>query len=320
MKINVCTGYPLSSPRGNTTTALRLEQLLQQAGYEAVAMHTDTPPTADVQISLHALKTSAASTHFVQTNPQSRLFIRLTGTDINGGFDQNPELSRRVMTLAEKLIVSHPACIDRIPAQWHQKVVVVYPSVDIPPLPKIQTPANPFFTCVGHLRPVKNPHLMFASLHQIEAPNVAAVSIGNAYDATDGQQALINARLDPRYHWISGCDRPTAIAWTRASLATINSSISEGGANSVIEAILMGVPVLASKIEGNVGFLGNDYAGYFEAERSDQLAELMRRCLEDPEFLTLIRQQIKGRQHLFQEQREIIELKNLVEHHPGLRD
>ena len=47
----------------------------------------------------------------------------------------------------------------------------------------------------------------------------------------------------------------------------INSSILEGGANAVLEAMTMGVPVLASRIEGNVGLLGNDYPGYFEEGR-----------------------------------------------------
>ena len=74
MKINVCTGYPLDSPRGNTTTAYRIVERLQQAGHQATAMHTDTPPPADAQISLHVLKTAAASAHFAKKN-SGRLFI-----------------------------------------------------------------------------------------------------------------------------------------------------------------------------------------------------------------------------------------------------
>jgi glycosyltransferase involved in cell wall biosynthesis len=312
MRINICTGYPLDSPRGNTTTALRLAQLLEQAGYDATAMHTDTPPDAEVQISLHLLKTSAASTYFKQCQPNGRLIIRLTGTDINGGFEQSPELSEQVVSLAEKLIASHPACIPRIPKKWRDKVVVTYPSIEIPPLPKIDSPNKPTFSCIGHLRPVKNPHLMFDALQKNPELDIAAVSIGNAYDATDGQQALINARKDSRYRWMPGCDRPTAIAWTNASLATINSSISEGGANAVIEAICLGVPVLASRIEGNVGFLGENYAGFFDTNRADQLAELIRRCVEDSSFIRLLKQQLASRRHLFSAEQELASLKQLL--------
>jgi hypothetical protein len=35
----------------------------------------------------------------------------------------------------------------------------------------------------------------------------------------------------------------------------------EGGAHVIMEAICSGVPVLASRIAGNIGMLGEDYAG-----------------------------------------------------------
>ena len=133
MKINVCTGYPLDSPRGNTTTAFRMVERLQQAGHQATAMHTDTPPPADVQISLHVLKTAAASAYFAKNN-SGRLFIFLTGTDMNGGFEQNPKLSEQTIDLAEKLVVAHPACVPQIPDRWQSKTVVIYPSVTLPEL------------------------------------------------------------------------------------------------------------------------------------------------------------------------------------------
>lgn len=311
MKINVCTGYPLDSPRGNTTTAFRIAERLQLAGHQATAMHTDTPPVADAQISLHVLKTAAASAHFA--NHQSgRLFIRLTGTDINGGFATNPALSEQTIALAEKLVVTHPACLPQIPDRWQSKTLVIYPSVTMPELKTISTPTAPLFTCIGHLRPVKAPHLMYAAIQKLPHADLAAASIGNAYDVTDGQQALLNARQDARYQWQAGCDRPTALAWMQASLATVNSSISEGGANSVMEAIQLRVPVLATNIPGNRGFLGDDYQGYFETGRSDQLAELMRRCLADVNFVELLKVQLDQRRPLFSIERESEQLSKLV--------
>jgi len=311
MKINVCTGYPLDSPRGNTTTAFRIVERLQMAGHRAIAMHTDTPPAADAQISLHALKTAAASAYFA-THQSGRLFIRLTGTDINGGFAENPQLSQQTIDLADKLVVTHPACLPQIPDQWQSKTVVIYPSVTMPKLAVISNPTSPLFTCIGHLRPVKDPHLMHCAIQNIRQANLVAASIGNAYDVTDGQQALLNARQDARYHWHAGCDRATALAWMQASLATINSSISEGGANTVMEAIQLRVPVLATDIPGNRGFLGDDYDGYFETGRSDQLANLMRRCLEESDFVEHLKIQLNGQRPLFSIERESEQLSKLV--------
>ena len=311
MKINVCTGYPLHSPRGNTTTAYRIVERLQQAGHQATAMHTDTPPAADAQISLHVLKTAAASAYFAKNN-SGRLFICLTGTDMNGGFEQNPKLSEQTIGLAEKLIVAHPACLPQIPNRWQSKTVVIYPSVTLPELDAIETPALPLFTCIGHLRPIKAPHLMHSAIQKIPQADLIAASLGNAYDVTDGQQALLNARQDGRYRWHAGFDRKTALEWMNASLATINSSLSEGGANTVMEAIQLRVPVLATDIPGNRGFLGDDYEGYFETGRSDQLAELMSRCLEQTDFVERLKSQLDQRRPLFSIERESEQLSKLI--------
>jgi len=63
---------------------------------------------------------------------------------------------------------------------------------------------------------------------------------------------------------VGDCQERKSLALCAKSSLTINSSILEGGANAVLEAMTMGVPVLASRIEGNVGLLGDDYPGYFE--------------------------------------------------------
>jgi glycosyltransferase involved in cell wall biosynthesis len=55
----------------------------------------------------------------------------------------------------------------------------------------------------------------------------------------------------------------------------------EGGAHVIMEAVLSGTPVLASRIPGNVGMLGDDYAGYFEPGDAEGLAQLLRRCRSD---------------------------------------
>jgi len=62
----------------------------------------------------------------------------------------------------------------------------------------------------------------------------------------------------------------------------------EGGANALGEAIVAGLPVLASRISGSIGILGDDYPGYFEAGDTTELARLMVQCETDPEFLAEI--------------------------------
>ena len=88
----------------------------------------------------------------------------------------------------------------------------------------------------------------------------------------------------------------------------------EGGAQVIIEAIQSGTPVLASRISGNVGMLGKDYAGYFELGSAAELAALVRRCAAEPDFLALLQRQCQQRAPLFQPEHERRLVINLVEH------
>ena len=73
----------------------------------------------------------------------------------------------------------------------------------------------------------------------------------------------------------------------------------EGGANVVVEAVRSGVPVLASRIDGNVGLLGGDYDGYFPVGDAAALATLVRRFCADAAFAAHLRAQCAAREPLF---------------------
>jgi glycosyltransferase involved in cell wall biosynthesis len=62
------------------------------------------------------------------------------------------------------------------------------------------------------------------------------------------------------------------------------SSRMEGGANVVCEALRIGVPVLASRISGNLGLLGSGYGGYFPVGDERALARLITRAVNDRSF------------------------------------
>ena len=67
----------------------------------------------------------------------------------------------------------------------------------------------------------------------------------------------------------------------------------------MIEAVRSGVPVLASRIEGNVGLLGAGYDGYFPVGDAAALAALARRFLSDAAFADRLRAQCAAREPLF---------------------
>jgi len=86
----------------------------------------------------------------------------------------------------------------------------------------------------------------------------------------------------------------------------------EGGANALGEAIVMGLPVLASRISGSIGILGCNYPGYFDVGDTAELAGLMLQCETNPEFLSEITRLCSELIPLFDPEREQASWANLI--------
>jgi glycosyltransferase involved in cell wall biosynthesis len=78
----------------------------------------------------------------------------------------------------------------------------------------------------------------------------------------------------------------------------------EGGANVISEAIVAGVPVVSSRIEGSIGLLGADYPGYFPVGDTRRLALLLQRAEQDSSFYEELKRRCRALQPLFQPREE----------------
>jgi glycosyltransferase involved in cell wall biosynthesis len=67
----------------------------------------------------------------------------------------------------------------------------------------------------------------------------------------------------------------------------------------ISEAIVAGTPVIASRIEGNVGLLGEDYPGYFDVGGTRELARLLLRAETDASFLAELKERSQEKATLF---------------------
>lgn len=86
----------------------------------------------------------------------------------------------------------------------------------------------------------------------------------------------------------------------------------------VVEAVCSGTPVLASRIDGNVGLLGADYEGYFPPGDAPALAALLaqaRATQHQPDgLLARLQRQCALRAPAFHPDRERRALQDLVAH------
>src|SRR4029077_6028274 len=117
---------------------------------------------------------------------------------------------------------------------------------------------------------------------------------------------------NPRYIWRDDVPRTGVRRLLARSHAMVISSLSEGGANVISEAVVAGVPILASRMDGNVGLLGADYPGYFPVGAPEGLPRLLWGIEADARFVARLRRAITRRAPLFKPEREVAAWRKLL--------
>jgi glycosyltransferase involved in cell wall biosynthesis len=184
-----------------------------------------------------------------------------------------------------------------------------------PPLRPAHRPATGRFdvAVIGHLRAVKDPFRAAKAVRRLPATSrIRIVHLGAPETSQWAAMARAEMKANPRYLWRG--DRPRAevrrlLGRTRAMVL---SSLSEGGANVISEAVAAGVPVLASRIDGSVGLLGRDYPGYFPVRDTAALARLLEKIESSPQFLMRLHRAVARRAHLFRPAREKAAWKKVI--------
>lgn len=243
-------------------------------------------------IALHAHRSHPFITEFRKRHPHAPLVVMLTGTDL-----YRPQgLSRqalRSLELADRLVVINNRGIEDLPAQFRGKTHVILQSVE-KPVRRLEKYADNFGVCLsGHLRAEKDPFLTLDALQRVPAASRIFVRhVGAALGSDFELRAREASESDARYRWYGEVPRWRAREILARSELMVITSLQEGGAHVISEAISASVPVLASRIPGNVGLLGEDYGGYFPARDAAALAALLLRAEQDVKFLQNLRRQI----------------------------
>ena len=303
MKIGIVTPAGPRSRNGNRNTALRWATLLRAAGHR-VAITTDgTGPTPDLLLALHARRSHDPIRRFRDMHPERPLIVALTGTDVYRDI-RTDAASRQSMLWADRMIVLQAAALDELEPTLRARTRVVHqsavPIARKPPLTRL------FEVCVvGHLRDEKDPFRAALASERLPADSrVRIVHLGRALDAAMEREAHALQTRNPRYQWRGEVPHWAVRRIMARARAMVISSRMEGGANVVSEALAADLPVIASRIPGNIGLLGEDYPGYYAVEDDAGLAALIARAEADPCFLAALRQHCRRRRPLVGSDRE----------------
>jgi putative glycosyltransferase (TIGR04348 family) len=312
-RILIVTPAPKGSRKGNRITASRWSRLLRTGGHRVQVSEEFTGQSCDVLIAFHARKSAASIERCARSSPDIPIILLLTGTDLYGDIHNNASAAAS-LDKASRLVLLQSDGIHQLSARLHSKVRVIVQSAE-PPAEAPQPLKRAFEVCVsGHLRPVKDPFRAALASRQLSINSrVRITHIGSALTPAMKRRALAEMARNNRYHWRGEVPNWKARRLLARSRLLVLSSKMEGGANVVSEAVVASVPVLASKISGSIGLLGEDYPGYFEVGSTSQLASLMARCEQDGQFYDALRTHIQNLAPQFTPQREQESLRQLID-------
>ncbi|MEO9136475.1 MAG: selenoneine biosynthesis selenosugar synthase SenB [Casimicrobiaceae bacterium] len=301
---------------GNWRTAHRWSRFLDRRFHVAVCTRWTGASSPAVMIALHARRSADAVDAFARAYPDRPRVLVLTGTDLYRDIGTDAA-ARRTLDLATHLVVLQEAALDTLAPRHRRKCRVIYQSAS-PLEPGVPRRRTFDVILVGHMRAEKDPLTPMRALEWLPADSrVRLIHVGEA--STDEYARAANAlqkRTWPsvqRYRWLGGRPHGETRRRIRDARAMVISSVMEGGANVIVEAVTCGVPVVASRIAGNVGMLGRDYAGYFAPGDDRELAHLLERVSRDGAFVAELRGQCAGRAVLFDPSREDVEVNRLID-------
>jgi putative glycosyltransferase (TIGR04348 family) len=266
---------------------------------------------ADAMIALHARRSADSIERFHASGRGRSLAVVLTGTDLYGDLHASAEVAAS-LDRAGRIVVLQEDAQRLLGPRWRRKSEVIYQSAT--PIARRAKPRGRLdCVMVGHLRAVKDPLTALRALEQLPRDlQIRLVHIGAPLDPALAQAAHELAARDTRYRYAGALPHGrTRAAIARAHVLLV-PSLAEGGANVIAEAVASGTAVIASAVSGNIGMLGRDYAGYFEAGNASELAGRLVRALEDPRYLRLLQAGCARRRKLFTPSSESRAVRRLV--------
>jgi putative glycosyltransferase (TIGR04348 family) len=304
MKIALAVPPSADARSGNWRSAARWARMLRGLGHRVLSTTQWTGGDEDVLIALHARKSHPSIACFRNERPHCPMIVVLTGTDVYRDIRSEPD-AQSSLSMADRLVVLQERALDELAPVFRRKALIV--SQSCASTLEHAPPKSKFRICVvAHLREEKDPFRAARALALLpHEADLQLVQVGEALDSRMKAEALAWQSRERRYRWAGSVPHARALRWMAASHVLVVSSIMEGGANVISEAVAIGVPVLASKISGNTGMLGGRYRGYFEVGNEKALAGLIERCRRDAAFYAGLRESVIARRAQFSVKAEI---------------
>ncbi|MFQ5778211.1 MAG: glycosyltransferase [Terriglobia bacterium] len=338
MRVLFVAPYPLGQPRGNTVTIDRIARGLRHAGMRVTLLEPNQRLPRGKFDLVHGFHAYHAGPRALALAQRLKLpcVITLTGTDLNRDLNARDRrrVVRRVLERADALVVFIPESGRRL----RGRVPRVAGRVHVIP----QGVRRQFFVCgagqagraelrrrwrrrfklgeadflflfPGGIRAVKDPLLPLRAFPRLRRrfPRARLLFVGPLLERAYGRRfrrrvsRLFGAAYRPA---LAPSEMPGVYA---AVDVVVNSSLSEALSNSLLEAMAVGVPVLARAVAGNRALVAHNRTGLLFTRTRDFLRQA-ERLLGNPalgrRLAARARQRVRRRYSLAAEPRAYLRL------------
>lgn len=291
---------------GNLVTAARYRQGLLRLGHEVALMEVaeeEALSTGEFQPEvIHLLHAYRSGRPYLAAASSSPYVVSLTGTDLHQGLNDAGQapLIHQVLSKAAAVITQNPLTFRDLPRRLPRlaaKFRYLPPAVEVgratfPVRAAIDFPTGPLFLHPAGIRPVKANLELLQLFDRLPAAGTWHVAFcGPLLDEDYGRRFLAAVAARPWSHYL-GVIEPAAMADVlRQADVVLNHSACEGLPNTLLEAAVVGRPMLVRNIEGNAavveeggnGLLYDDDDGFLR-QAARLLAEPdLRRHLARPD-------------------------------------
>ena len=304
MNIWLVTPAPKGSRAGNRASANRWAAMLRRLGHKVTVATDYQGEDTDLMIALHAWRSAQAIAKFAAHHPRKPLLVVLTGTDAYHFIQSHRDITLASLEAADYIVGLHSLVGNVLPPPLRDKLRVIIQSAR--PLRTRRPVKRHFRACfAGHLREEKDPLRPAIAVRNLPLQSHIRVdAYGRAYSEEWARLARDEMHINPRYHWHGEIPHAELRRiYTRSHLLVL-PSVMEGGANVISEAVMAGLPVIASDIEGSVGLLGDDYPGYYPVQDAAGLRERLLQAESDPDYYASLQAACAARRHLFTREQE----------------
>lgn len=283
--------------RGNSITSQRLQKGLSQLGYEVVLVSLDSSygwSEAAQRLSqrgyqlLHVLH--AVSVDYVlQRLPAAAelpLILTTTGTDINIDLlgSQRSKIEK-AFNIASRVVVFHhdfvPVLTSIIPTVA-DKLRVIPQGVDLPDSPawscsRLQCQADDLIAVLpSGIRPVKRIEWALEAMETaaVYQTNLHLLIAGPVIDSDYAHAIMNRINQTPRTKYLGEVKHQEIAGLYKAADMVLNTSLVEGQPQAALEGMSVGLPVIMSRVPGNLGIITPGKEGFY-VENPQELAEAM---------------------------------------------